>query len=142
MKRFFFKAIKWGFAETFTDQFNDEIKVSKLEWSTNQIKNKINKNGLKPVWLEKLHDYNHNFINKEMLKRFGYNLTLGADRKTPMIRPGGIGGRDFFRQRDLINDIENNRIDDADADIDMRMNDILRMRHFEKQHLRDDDTFT
>jgi hypothetical protein len=111
------------------NHFNDEIKVSKLEWSTNQIKNKINTNGLKPVWLEKLHDYNHNFVNKEMLKRFGYDLTLGADRKVPMVRPGGIGGRDFFRQRDRINDIGG----DDDADIDMRMNDILRMRHFDKQ---------
>jgi protein-tyrosine sulfotransferase len=73
--------------ETWTDEllqhekyFGSQIKVSKLEWSTLQIKNKIYNNSLIPIWINAIPDYNGNAIDKTILKKYGYNLTLGMDK--------------------------------------------------------------
>jgi protein-tyrosine sulfotransferase len=81
--------------ETWTDEllrhekhFGDQIKVSNLEWSTLQIKNKIYNDSLAPIWLDHIPDYNPAMINTQVLKRYGYNLTLGVNtRNSTIIAP-------------------------------------------------------
>jgi protein-tyrosine sulfotransferase len=74
--------------ETWTDEllrhekhFGDQIKVSNLEWSTLQIKNKIYNDSLAPIWLDHFPDYNPAMVNTQVLKRYNYNLTLGMNRR-------------------------------------------------------------
>lgn len=58
---------------------NKEIVVSKIEWSSDQIKNKIYNTSLSPdLWLSKIPNYDSRQVNTTMLKRFGYDLTLGS----------------------------------------------------------------
>lgn len=64
------------------EHIDKEVKVSKLEWSSDQIKKPINKDALRPVWLEKLPDLTvDDFTRFKMLARFGYNLTMGLKKR-------------------------------------------------------------
>jgi protein-tyrosine sulfotransferase len=56
------------------DHFDDEIKISPKEWSSKQIKKKIYKDSLRPVW-KNIKGYNPRDMKKyDMLETFGYTI--------------------------------------------------------------------
>lgn len=75
--------------ETWTDEllrheqhFHDEIKVSNLEWSTSQIRNKIYNNSLSSRdWLRRIPDFNPNLLDNKVLERYGYNTSLSMPKR-------------------------------------------------------------
>ena len=77
--------------------FTDEISVSRLEWSTSQIQNRIYNNSLRPLWAEKIPSYNGLLVESQMLRRFGYNLSLGMRPVAEAMYRRSISWRDRSR---------------------------------------------
>lgn len=85
---------------------DNEIQVSELEWSTDQIKNPIYNNSLGLPWLVNIKNYNTKAISvvAPMLKKFGYEVSDHLDERIESAE-----NRNRFlmvRERKIYQDIE------------------------------------
>lgn len=65
-----------------------EVAVSKIEWSTNQIKKEINNASLSyHVWLDQMPYYNPDQIKRNMLVKYGYDLRIGYNKSQSTLPP-------------------------------------------------------